>query len=180
MSSSSEISKTVLEQAILWCNSNSGFLTAILSLLTLFTSVIAIAVSIKTARLPYKKKGILSSSIMYGLFSGIASSGPQTVGLSAGFTNAGNRAVNIQYLGYAIQRGKKFNRIYPINRDFICSKIIAPAESFEVKFYSEELIKAFCEEPKDEKLYVYAIDSENQEYTKKAGTVGVLIKNLTS
>ena len=49
---------------IRWCNENNGFLTAILSLIGLVLSVTAIVVSIRTARLPYKKKLMLS--LTYG------------------------------------------------------------------------------------------------------------------
>lgn len=38
---------------IQWCNENNGFLTAILSVVGLMLSVIAIVISIHTARLPY-------------------------------------------------------------------------------------------------------------------------------
>ena len=40
---------------IRWCNENNGFLTAILSLIGLVLSVIAIVVSIRTARLCEKR-----------------------------------------------------------------------------------------------------------------------------
>lgn len=43
-----------LGEIIKWCNENNGFLTALLALLSLFLSAFAIAVSIQTARLPYK------------------------------------------------------------------------------------------------------------------------------
>lgn len=48
---------------IRWCNENNGFLTAILSLIGLVLSVTAIVVSIRTARLPYKKKLMLGSYV---------------------------------------------------------------------------------------------------------------------
>ena len=48
---------------IQWCNENTGFLTAILSLIGLVLSVTAIVVSIRTARLPYKKKLMLPLTI---------------------------------------------------------------------------------------------------------------------
>lgn len=50
-------------EIIKWCNDNNGFLTGILSLLTLFVSVFAVVVSIRTARLSYMKRLILSSDI---------------------------------------------------------------------------------------------------------------------
>ena len=49
---------------IQWCNDNNGFLSAVLSFIGLFLSVTAIVVSIQTARLPYKKKLLLSYCIL--------------------------------------------------------------------------------------------------------------------
>lgn len=46
------------------CNDNNGFLTVFLSLMNLILSVTAIVVSIRTARLPYKKKLLLGSSLL--------------------------------------------------------------------------------------------------------------------
>lgn len=51
---------------IRWCNENNGFLTAILSLIGLVLSVTAIVVSIRTARLPYKKKLMLAANSLRG------------------------------------------------------------------------------------------------------------------
>lgn len=51
---------------IQWYNENNGFLTAILSLIGLVLSVTAIVVSIRTARLPYKKKLMLGSYMSVG------------------------------------------------------------------------------------------------------------------
>ena len=44
-----------ISNIIQWCNDNVGFATIVLSTLTLLVSIIAIIVSIRTARLPYKK-----------------------------------------------------------------------------------------------------------------------------
>lgn len=46
----------MIEEIITWCNSNNGFATILLSALTLLVSIIAIIVSIRTARLPYNYK----------------------------------------------------------------------------------------------------------------------------
>ena len=52
-----------MELIVNWCNKNNGFITAILSAIGLLLSIIAIVVSIRTARLPYKKKLKLTSSV---------------------------------------------------------------------------------------------------------------------
>ncbi|MBQ3308502.1 MAG: hypothetical protein IJG77_01695 [Aeriscardovia sp.] len=49
-----------------WCNDDNGFLTAILSLIGLIFSAAAIVVSIRTARLPYKKRIILGYFLQSG------------------------------------------------------------------------------------------------------------------
>ena len=44
----------MLKEIVIWCNENTGFATILLSALTLIVSIIAVIVSINTARLPYK------------------------------------------------------------------------------------------------------------------------------
>ena len=104
---------------IRWCNENNGFLTAILSLIGLVLSVTAIVVSIRTARLPYKKKLMLGSYMSVGasMIPGVGAE-TQILGMSASATNVGNRTINITYLGYAIKKDGRYNMIYPVNRDF--------------------------------------------------------------
>ena len=84
---------------IQWCNDNNGFLTAILPLIGLILSVTAIVVSIRTARLPYKKKLLLGSSLLLGV-SRIPLRGTETslVGMSSTATNVGNRTISLKYV----------------------------------------------------------------------------------
>ena len=59
---------------IQWCNDNNGFISAVLSFVGLLLSIIAIVISLRTAKLPYKKKLLLGSytSIGAGLIGGNA------------------------------------------------------------------------------------------------------------
>lgn len=100
---------------IQWCNENNGFLTAILSLIGLVLSVTAIVISVRTARLPYKKKLMLGSYMPLGasMIPGVGAE-TQILGMSASATNIGNRTVNITYLGYAIKKDGRYNIIYHI------------------------------------------------------------------
>jgi len=41
---------------VMWCNQNQGFISAILSVLALFISVMTIVMTYRLGRLPYKKK----------------------------------------------------------------------------------------------------------------------------
>lgn len=70
-------------EIIEWCNNNQGFISAILSLLTLIVSIIAIIISIVTSRLPFKKKLLLTC----GSFIGI---GVECTGTHVTVTNVGN------------------------------------------------------------------------------------------
>ena len=83
----------MLEKIIYWCNNNTGFATILLSTLTLIVSIVAIFVSINTARLPYKKKILLVS----GSF--ISGSG---IGIHITVTNIGNRPIRIDTIGFKI------------------------------------------------------------------------------
>ncbi len=164
---------------IQWCNDNNGFLTAILSLIGLILSVTAIVVSIRTARLPYKKKLLLGSSILLGV-SRIPIRGTETslMGLSSTATNIGNRAISLTYLGFAIKKDRKFNTMYPIDRPFDSRETLEPSEMYDVKFSRDEIIKGLSREDQKLKVYAYASDTEGTQYKKQIGTVGKVIASL--
>ena len=165
---------------ITWCNDNNGFLTAILSVVGLALSIIAIIVSIRTARLPYKKKLILGSSlsVQTQMIPGLSVQ-MDVAGVSASATNVGNRPISITYLGYAIKKDGKLNNLYPIDREFNCRVTLAPSEKTEQYFAKDELLKCFSRENRNIKLFVTVSDTEGKIYLKKAGTIGRLIDNLT-
>ncbi|MEN6471710.1 MAG: hypothetical protein ABFC62_09610 [Clostridiaceae bacterium] len=158
-----------------WCNQNNGFLTGILSIVGLLLSSVAIVISIRTARLPYKRKLILSSSILISIVQTGLTAEPIPMWLQASVANAGNRTINLTYLGYAIKNKKKVKRLYPINREFECKGIIDPSEMKCVQFSVDELVKGLSSVDPKLKLFVYATDSEQNEYSRRAGTVGKLL-----
>ena len=164
---------------IQWCNDNNGFLTAVLSLIGLILSVTAIVVSIRTARLPYKKKLLLGSSLLLGV-SRIPLRGTETslIGLSSTATNIGNRTISLTYLGFAIKKDHKFSKLYPVDRPFDNREILEPSEMYDVKFSRDEIIKGLSKEDQNTKVYAYASDTEGTEYKKRIGTVGKIIASL--
>lgn len=165
---------------IQWCNDNNGFIAAILSFIGLVLSVTAIIASIRTARLPYKKKLLLGSHL--SIAGGLTSTGQvkaQTMGIAASATNVGNRTVNISYLGYAVKKNGRYNYLFPINRDFDSKASLEPSEMAEAQFYTDELLMRFSDENRKMKLYVYAKDTEETEYKRKAGNIGKLIDTLS-
>ncbi len=165
---------------IQWCNDNNGFLTAILSIIGLLLSVIAIVVSIHTARLPYKKKILLGSSLhlVTKVLPGV-SADTFIKGLSASATNIGNRPVSLTYLGYAIKKEGRFHKFYTIKRELNNKANLTPSEMLEVKFETKELIDILKNENQETKVYVFANDTEGTEYKKRIGTVGNLLKKLS-
>ena len=82
-------------------------------------------------------------------------------------------------MGYAIKKDGRYNMIYPVNRDFDGKASLNPSEMGETQFYKDELLKCYSKENRKTKLFVYAKDTEGAEYTRKAGTVGKLIDNLS-
>ena len=56
-----------MELIINWCNDNNGFITAILSAIGLLLSVIAIVVSIRTARLGGADKNLYTYRALKGV-----------------------------------------------------------------------------------------------------------------
>ena len=100
-----------MELIINWCNDNNGFITAILSAIGLLLSVIAIVISIRTARLPYKKKLKLTSFVDVAISKNTITEEvvSNIMGISINAANIGSRNVSITYLGICV-KDKKSNR----------------------------------------------------------------------
>lgn len=160
---------------IQWCNDNNGFLTAVLSLIGLILSVTAIVVSIRTARLPYKKKLLLRMSPVLG-FSGTENSEIRM--LSSIATNVGNRTIRLTYLGFAFEKDHKFSKMYQLDRSLDSQKTLEPSELYDVKFSRDGIIEVLSRENQNTKVYAYASDTEGTEYKKRIGTVGKIIAYL--
>ena len=149
-----------------WFNQNEGFVSALLSLLTILLSVVAIAVSIHTAKLPYKK----AMMILGG--SEISGSGE---GIYVTAINIGNRPIKISMIGLMIG-GKQY---FAHDQTSINQIILHTGETTEHHLLLSELQKAL---PKTlsitEKIYAYAKDVEGCIYKKKIGIVGDIYDQL--
>ncbi|MGN0509829.1 MAG: hypothetical protein ACI4GX_11350 [Ruminococcus sp.] len=173
-----------MNEIINWCNNNTGFLTGILSLIGLIISTIAVIVSIRTARLPYKKKLKLSSSIdmefSKNIVTGEVSSGIR--GVSVNVVNCGSRNVNITYLGIAIKNKNvepTMQKLTKIRDTITGTGLISPAEVKTEEFKKKDLLYSLsnmCD--REAELFICAKDTEGNEYLEKLGTVGKMIDNL--
>lgn len=166
-------------EVIQWCNENNGFLTGVLSLLTLVVSIIAIIVSIRTAKLPYKRKLRLSSSLDIAFFQNpvTGESGSQIMGISVNIANIGSRNVNISYLGISVNgRQEKLTKI----RDEVTGTgMLAPTEVKTEFFKKADLVYVLSRLDKKAKISLYARDTEGNEYLQKAGYAYKMVGQLS-
>ena len=144
-----------------WCNDNSGFVSAVLSLITIFISVLAIIISLRTARLPFKKRIKLSGSFDY--VNEVGTEFSKTIGIYVNACNVGNRAVNIKYLGLAVS--KKPQNDYSLIRNLrggnTSDDPIMPTEIFRIKYsVYDGFIDQLQQYDKNSILYLYLEDTE--------------------
>ena len=162
-----------------WCNTNNGFLTAILSLLTLVVSIIAIVVSIQTAQLPYKKRLILDSNITFLVgqnnFTGEINSCLN--GITVNATNIGNRNINISFLGFAIRNNFKLQKMQTTGRSLGGTGILEPTSISTVEYSAQEMM-GFGKLNSRTKVYCCAMDTEGKTYLKYYGRAGKISKSL--
>ena len=171
-----------MELIVNWCNENNGFITAILSAIGLLLSVTAIVVSIRTARLPYKKKLKLTLSVDVA-FSKNTITGEvisSIMGITVNAANIGSRNVSIVYLGLCIKDKKsKWNKKITKIRDGITGiGMIALAEIKTELYRKVDLLSLLSLLSGDAKIYLYAKDTEGTEYFKSVGNAKNMLMNL--
>lgn len=153
-----------MSSLIEWCNTNNGFVSAVLAAGTLLLSFIAIVVAIRTARLPFKKKVSLGATTDFA----VTDEG-KTVpyGVSVRVVNIGNRPLYISYLGLAFKENGKYKKLYLRYHPMENKGIVNPSEVLTFMFPCDELLPFLQDKPSDFRLYTYAVDSENQEHIAK-------------
>lgn len=139
-----------------WCNENSGFITAVFSLLSLLISTIAIIISVLTARLPFKKALRISG----GSYFGVGSGQEDKQGIYVNALNVGNVPINIVELGLW-HNNKQILNVHTIKE---ARGILTQMSSVEQEFCSESLREAF--RGKTGKVYAFAKDAEGKIYKK--------------
>ena len=156
----------LMQTIVTWCNDNAGFASAVLALGTIIVSVIAIIVSLRTARLPYVKK----IKITYGWYYGVAGGG---IHITA--TNIGNRPVTISMIGMLI---KNKQIIVPSEVEDWQTKI-GVSELVTVRFLYRELIRGIKEAgfKENEIVYGYVTDTEGDTVKRRIGTVKDILQN---
>lgn len=174
-----------MNEIINWCNENNGFLTAVLSVIGLVLSLIAIVVSIKTARLPYKKELKLSATynVMFQKNNYTNEVSSAIIGMDVNVANTGSREINITRLNIGMKHpsiGKGMQCVIKLSNASEGIGILHPTQIATARYNASELMPTFARINKYTKLYVYAVDSEGKEYKKKIGTVNKAIDMLNS
>ena len=139
---------------IKWCNDNQGFLSAILSLGTLFVSVLAIIISVCTSRLPYKKKLLLTTGGYIGV-------GMDSMGIHVTATNIGNRSLKIKNIGLLINK-----QIYTNFSTIADSQIILAIGECTSQYFESNDLRKIKKLNGNFKVYGYVEDTENRKYKK--------------
>lgn len=144
---------------IAWFNQNVGFVSALLSFFTIVLSVVAIVVSIRTAKLPYKKAMmVLAGNEISGMGDGIYVTA----------INTGNRPIKISMIGLMIA-GKQYFTYDQIAANQI---IIHTGETTEHHMLLSELRQVLPQTVlPEENVYAYVKDAEGCIYKKWIGIV---------
>lgn len=163
-----------------WCNSNTGFMTALFSFFSLSISVIAIIVSIRTARLPYKRAIKLGSTynILFSK-SGLSVSSKMS-GMSVTAINTGARVVNIIFLGLAARDksfGKELRKIEKFDKDLKGKGRLQVSEVLEIQYEVSDIIEMLSPIP-NANVYLFAMDSEGNIYKKHIGIAKTIIEHM--
>lgn len=168
-----------MQDIINWCNNNEGFTNIFLSVVGTILSVIAIIVSIKTARLPYKRKIKITAGTNFQFVVGFSKVCSSVAGISINVLNLGNRDVNIIYLGYVIKVDGRYQKAIKISDEMKEIGILHPIEVRCNSYSSTDIISSFSniKNPKT-KVYAYAEDSEGHIYKKYIGRAGKIEKSM--
>lgn len=145
-----------MDKLVIWCNENVGFASVILSALTLLVSIIAVIVSLHTARLPYRKKLMVITGNYISSYD---------IGLHITVTNIGNRNVKIKQIGFLIG-----NNIY-VNKNTLFDSQVMLSQGEETSQYykTQEFLAAMSKmniHPFT-KIAAFVEDTEGTRYTKK-------------
>lgn len=159
-----------------WCNDNYGFIAAILSIVGTVLSFITIVVSIRAARLPFKKGLKLSSYHNLAQIPNPSIQKPKIslIGISIETVNVGFRNINITFLGFGFKDKKsknKYKKIVNTQDNQAYLGVIKPTEITSNLYDTTSLLAALEQLPLNTKLYLIAQDSEGKIYSKRSGKV---------
>jgi hypothetical protein len=154
----------ILTEFISWCNENGGFVSLLLSLPTLLVSIIAIFVSIHTARLPYKKKVLVKAGHFIS---------ENRIGLHITVTNIGNRNIKIQTIGFLINDCVYINKNTLFDSQQILGQGETSSQYFDIYDLQDMLIKSKA--PSSALIKAFVEDTEGTRYKENFSKVKTIL-----
>lgn len=154
----------MIKEIVVWSNQNEGLISLFLSALTLLVSVLAIVISLISARLPYKKKVLVKTSNAIRV-------GSSVMLLYITVTNVGNRPVQLTEVGFLLKKLKwKYLSIKNITD---AEKRLDVGEIVTLHYSVHDFQHRLREKEArlEDKVYAFALDSEGSMYKKKLSTV---------
>ncbi len=144
-----------MNNIIMWCNQNQGFVSAILSLVTILLSAIAIIISVIVAKIPFRKKVVVECGNTISV---------NEIGYHVTAVNIGNRNVKIRTIGFFVVDKVIINT----NTLEQSAKVLLPTEESSQYFSKIQMDKAISVYRKypNKKVYGCVIDSEGKKYLK--------------
>lgn len=155
-----------LSEFVIWCNENQGFASLLLSALTLFVSVLALGVSIRTAKLPYKKKLLVKTGSC--IF-------PNGTGLHITVTNVGNRNVKIKTIGFLLGD----DNVYINTQTIFDSQVVLAQGETTSQYYKIDDIRHAIEgmnTSENTMIKAFVEDTEDKKYKKNLTRVKDICK----
>lgn len=171
-----------MEELVNWCNANTGFLSAILSVVGVVISLVAIVVSIRTARLPYRKAVKLSATtnIMFSKNMITSDVSSEIAGMSVNAVNVGFRNICITYLGISVKaKGMDMQKFTKINEPMDGLGVLAPSSISTNSFAAPDLVYWLSKLGADARVYACATDTEGKTYLKRIGKAAAIAKGLS-
>lgn len=147
-----------------WCNNNMGFASLLLSALTLFVSILAIIVSIHTAKLPYKKKLLVTSGSYFT---------DGSIGIHITASNVGNRNIKIKTIG--ILMGKM---VYVNKNSLFDDQVILTQGDVTSQYFDLEDLKvsiAMNKIKSSTRMIAMIEDTEGRRYKKRLPKIKKII-----
>ena len=139
-----------------WCNSNEGFINALLAIASLLLSFIAIVVSVQAIRLQYRKKLRIECGSFYGL-----GDLKGKKGIHITVTNISNVTITIKEISL---KGTSSQRVLDL-LDPQSEIDLSPGKT-EVKYFEENQLKQ-CIQQLKLPIYAYAMDTSGKIYKKR-------------
>lgn len=171
-----------MDGIINWCNNNVGFMEALLSTVGIILSIIAIVVSIRTARLPYKKGIKLSKTFDYhfSLDKETKKVTSELIGVSLSAVNTGSRDINITFLGLGVRKCSKssMKKLVKFKNDENNVGIIKSTEIASVSYSTVDILANLERNHFNCKIYIFATDSEGKHHKKYIDKVKNFLDDL--